>query len=120
MDVNDELIDLEKTGWQVLSTSDQATEIFYGHVLDRSPVMLLPGGTSLSDRDAIVRSMSGQPWSSYEMQDPHVLRPTEDVAAVAYEVVARRAGVTYAALVSSHYVRRDGSWRLFFHQQTPR
>jgi hypothetical protein len=64
MGAEDELVDLEQSGWRVLSTSGEATEIFYSHVLDQSPVMLLPGGTTLTDR--------------------------------------------------------NGRWRLFFHQQTPR
>lgn len=120
MSNEDELVDLEKSGWRVLSSSAEATEIFYGHVLDRSPVMLLPGGMTLTDRDAILESMLGQPWRSYEVRKPRVLRPTEDVGVVAYDVAARRDNATYAALASSHYVRRDGRWKLFFHQQTPR
>jgi hypothetical protein len=120
MRVEEELVDLEKGGWRVLSTSGQAAEIFYRHVLDESPVMLLPGGLTLADRATIVQSMSGQPWTFYEMGELRVLRPTDDIGVVAYDVVANRADVTYEALVSSHYVRRNGSWKLFFHQQTPR
>jgi hypothetical protein len=120
MAVDNELIDLERSGWRVLSTSAEAAEIFYGHVLDEMPVMLLPGGTTLTDRDVILRSMAGQPWSSFEMSEAQVLQPTDDVGVVAYDVLARRDGSSYAALVSSHYVRRDRGWRLFFHQQTPR
>jgi Domain of unknown function (DUF4440) len=120
MGTDDELVDLETSGWRVLSSSDEATRIFYGHVLDESPVMLLPGGMTLTDRDGILRSMSGQPWSTFQLRGPRVLRPTDEVGVVAYDVVAQRDEATYAALVSSHYVRRDGSWKLFFHQQTPR
>jgi Domain of unknown function (DUF4440) len=119
MDAETAMVDLERSGWQALSTSGQAAEIFYGHVLDAAPVMLLPGGTTLTERDTILASMTGQPWSAYDMHEPRVLMPTDDVGVVAYDVVARRADASYSALVSSHYVRRDGSWRLFFHQQTP-
>jgi hypothetical protein len=31
----------------------------------------------------------------------------------------RADGKRYAALVSSAYVKRNGSWKLAFHQQTP-
>jgi hypothetical protein len=82
--------------------------------------MLLPGGMTLTDRDVILRSMSGQPWNSFQFRGRRVLRPTEEIGVVAYDVVAQRDEATYAALVSSHYVHRDGSWKLFFHQQTPR
>jgi hypothetical protein len=54
--------------------------------------MLLPGGMVLDDRETIVQSMSGQPWSSYELQDLRVLQPTEDTGVVTYGVVARRTG----------------------------
>jgi|Tabmets5t2r1_1033131.scaffolds.fasta_scaffold02248_4 hypothetical protein len=120
MGAANELIDLERSGWRVLSTSAEAAGIFYGHVLDRSPVMLLPGGMNLTERDTVLQSMSGQPWSSFEMGETQVLQPTDDVGVVAYDVLARRDHSAYAALVSSHYVHRDGRWRLFFHQQTPR
>jgi hypothetical protein len=37
-----------------------------------------------------------------------------------YSVVAQREGLEpYSAVVSSTYVRRDGEWKLAFHQQTP-
>jgi len=83
--------------------------------------MLLPGGIVLTDRDQVVRSMSGQPWSSFRLEHPQVLQPTPDTAAVHYGVTARRGdGPEYSALVSSLYVRRGEDWKLAFHQQTPR
>lgn len=117
----DDLMDVERRGWHALSTSGRAAVDFYERVLDDAVVMLLPGGTVLDDRDQIVRSMSGQPWSSYALEVHAVLRPTPDTGIVAYGVVAERAGMPpYSALVSSAYVRRSGGWRLTFHQQTPR
>jgi hypothetical protein len=120
MGVEAELLDLEESGWQALSTGGEAARAFYDQVLDRTPTMLLPGGITMTDRETALTSMTGQPWSSYEMGESRILQPAVDVGVVAYDVVAERDGVTYAALVSSHYVRRDGKWRLFFHQQTPR
>ena len=120
MDAHDEVIALETEGWHALSADAGAAAEFYGRVLDETVVMLLPGGMRLTDRDAILQSMSGAPWSSFELDDPQVVPLGADGALVAYGVVAARDGAEYSALVSSAYVRRDGDWRLAFHQQTPR
>jgi hypothetical protein len=82
--------------------------------------MLLPGGLQLDDRAVILDSMSGQPWSSYELEGVQSFQPTEDTAVVTYGVVAQRGEQEYSALVSSVYVHRADGWRLTFHQQTPR
>ncbi|MFI6511224.1 DUF4440 domain-containing protein [Streptosporangium sp. NPDC050855] len=117
----DDVIDLERQGWQALSSTPEAATGFYERILDRTVVMLLPGGMVLDDRAAIVKAMSGRPWSSYELQDPRVSHPTTDTALVTYGVLARRDGAPpYSALMSSLYARRQDGWRLVFHQQTPR
>jgi hypothetical protein len=87
-----ELIELEEQGWRALSSTGEAPGEFYQRVLDDTVVMLLPGGMVLDDRAAIVQSMSGQPWSSFELQDPLVIQPTADTAVVTYGVVAQREG----------------------------
>ncbi|MBV2363152.1 DUF4440 domain-containing protein [Streptomonospora nanhaiensis] len=117
----EEVAELEERGWRALADSAAAATAFYREVLDTDPVMLLPGGLRLADREQIIASMGGQPWSRYRLEEVAVLRPAPDTAVVAYGVVAHRAGAPeYSALVSSHYVRRGGAWRLVFHQQTPR
>jgi hypothetical protein len=115
-----ELIRLEEQGWRALSSTGEAAAEFYDRILDDRVVMLLPGGMVLDDRAAIVQSMSGQPWSSFELDDLRVLQPTADTAVVTYGVVAQREGSPeYSALMSSLYVRRAKGWKLAFHQQTP-
>lgn len=117
----DELLELEEQGWRALSTTGEVAAEFYERVLDDTVVMLLPGGMLLDDRASIVASMSGQPWSSYELDDLRALRPTPDLGIVFYGVVAKRADAPeYRALISSTYVRRDDGWKLTFHQQSPR
>ena len=116
-----ELIDLERQGWRALASTGEQAADFYDRVLDREPVMVLPGGVVLDDRALIVSSMSGQPWSSYQLEDVRELRPTDDVGVVTYGVTAHRPGSDdYSALMSSMYVRRDDGWKLTFHQQSPR
>lgn len=116
-----ELADLEELGWRALSSTGAAAVAFYQLILDESPVMVLPGGLLLDDRAAIIRSVAGQPWSSYHLDGVRVLEPTPDTAVVCYEVTARREGAPpYSALMSSLYVRRADGWKLAMHQQTPR
>jgi hypothetical protein len=110
----DELIDLERRGWEALSSSGRAAVEFYERVLDRDVIMLLPGGMVLEDREAIVRSMAGQPWSSYRLEDLRVLRPATDSAIVFYGVVAQRDDdPAYSALSASSAPtrRRDSASR---------
>ncbi|GAA3930080.1 hypothetical protein GCM10023085_09290 [Actinomadura viridis] len=114
-------VDLERLGWQALSSTPEEATVFYERVLDDTVVMLLPGGMMLDDRTKILKSMAGQPWSSYELDDVRALSPTPDTAIVTYGVTARRDGMPdYSALVSSGYVRREDGWKMTFHQQTPR
>ena len=116
-----ELAGLEQQGWEALSAAGSAAAAFYERQLDGTVVMLLPGGLMLDDRAAMIKSMSGPPWSSYQLQDLRVFQPTPDTGIVVYGVVARRGDASpYSALVSSHYVRRDDGWKMTFHQQTPR
>ncbi len=110
---------LEERGWEALSTPGAGPE-FYREVLDDEVVMLLPGGLRLADREVIIESMSGPPWSAHHLEEIHEHRPTPDTALVTYGVVARRGDVEYSALISSLYVRREQGWRMAFHQQTPR
>lgn len=116
-----ELIDLERQGWRALASTGEQAADFYDRILDREPVMVLPGGVVLDSRPVMVESMSGQRWSSYQLEDMRELRPTDDVGVVTYGVTARRSGSDdYSALMSSMYVRRDDGWKLTFHQQSPR
>ena len=120
MDRDDELIALEIEGWRALAADGAAATEFYSRLLDKSVVMLLPGGVRLGDRYVILESMSGAPWTSFELEDPQVIDLGAAGAIVVYGVVAVREGAAYSALVSSAYVRHDEGWRLVFHQQTPR
>lgn len=115
---HDELLDLERRGWEALSTEGAAAG-FYAQVLSDEVLMLLPGGMVITDRQQIVESMGGTPWSSYELSEPRVLSLGDDVAVVSYRATATRDGSTYEALFASTYVREGGDWRLAVHQQTP-
>lgn len=117
-DQDDDVLAIERRAWQALSTSGAAGE-FYDDVLADEVLMLLPGGLVIDDRAAVVESMGGAPWDSYELRDERVHRVSADVAVVAYAATATRGDHTYDALFSSTYVRDGERWRLSVHQQTP-
>lgn len=119
MSAQDDLIDLERDAWKALSTSGEAAADFYGRVLADDVLMLLPGGMVIDDRGAVIDSMGGAPWDSFELSDERVLTLGEDSAVVAYRATASRGGTEYTALFASTYVRVGGAWRLALHQQTP-
>jgi hypothetical protein len=120
MDITDELVELERRGWQALATEGGAA-VYYDWILDDEPLMLLPGGLVLTDRAAILDSMSGPPWHSFHLEVLRAVMLNDDCGIVAYEVVAERPGTpAYSALMSTTYACRHGQWKVAVHQQTPR
>jgi hypothetical protein len=114
-----DVVDLERAGWHALSTGGGAAAAFYERTLADDVTFLLPGGMVLRDRAAVISSLQGPPWTSYELRDEHVLPLGADAATLTYRVRATRDGAVYEALVNSTYVRDAGSWKLALHQQTP-
>jgi hypothetical protein len=120
MSNRDDLIELEKQAWQALATDGAAAAEFYAEVLAEDVLVLLPGGMVVDDREAVIDSMRGAPWTSFDLSDERVIDLTDDSAMVAYRVTARRPGQDdYTALLSSTYVQEDGAWRMAVHQQSP-
>ena len=111
--------ELERQGWQALSTGPEQATAFYREVLDDEVRMLFPGGLMLTDREQVIESMGGPPWDSHELSEVSVVQPHPDVAVITYRVAAERGGAAYSALAASLYVRRDSRWRMVSHQHTP-
>ena len=62
----------------------------------------------------------GDRWRDLSMDVKGFLEPAPGVAIFTYQVRAtRKTGEPYAAVVSSGYVKRNGAWKMAFHQQTP-
>ena len=120
MNAAEEVLQLEHEGWEALSSSGEEAGRFYAENLAADVLMLLPGGMVLDDREQVIESMSGSPWTSFKLSDERVLELGEGSAVVAYRGTAyREGGEPYTALFNSTYVREDSSWRLAVHQQTP-
>ena len=114
----DRLLLLEEGFW----LSDEA--FFRDHVDDRGLLAFPQAGQmhGVFSRDEVAQSVSTVPgrWRDLRMTNSSLVQPTPDVAILSYRAdVQRGDGAPYAALVTSGYVRRDGGWRLFFHQHSP-
>jgi hypothetical protein len=118
-ETDEEVVGLERRGWEALSSGPRAATTFYGEVLAEDVLFVLPGGMLLDDRRAALESMAGTPWSSFELHEVRVVRLAEGCRTVAYRARAVREDVTYEAIVASTYVRHPDGWRLALHQQTP-
>ncbi len=119
MEGEDELVEMERAGWDALSAGGDVATSHYADVLAERVLFLLPGGMLLDDRPAVIDSMGGEPWSSYRLFDERVIKLGDDAAVLAYRTMATRDGTEYEALVNSTYVRAAGAWKLAVHQQTP-
>ncbi|MGA9749027.1 MAG: nuclear transport factor 2 family protein [Nocardioides sp.] len=113
----DDLMDLERAGWDALCTGDGAT--FYADLMTEDGFMVLAHGQAL-DRPGVTASLRGAaPWSDYRIDDPHLVTTGADSAALVYRATARRPGAEdFTARMTSVYVRVTGRWRLALYTQT--
>lgn len=86
----------------------------------RGAVFVFPYPAGILQGNAIFREKDvAQRWRSVEMSDRYLSRRGE-IAALAYRVLAERAGEpVLAAICSSSYLRDNGTWLRLTHQQTP-
>lgn len=90
--------------------------------LDPECVMAFPAPAGIVAGPAIAESLAGAPrWSSVEMAERRVGRPSADLLVFAYRARGLRDGsaAPYGAYCTSTYCRNGGGWRLIQHQQTP-
>lgn len=107
----------EEDGWKALSTTGGAA-YYREHVTDDG-IMVFPDMV-LSNDACIAAIERATPRAWFRIEEPRVMRLTEDSAVVTYRASAQRdAQPQDTALMSSVYVRRDGAWKLAFRQQTP-
>ena len=112
-----ELEEIERHGWQALSGPSGAD--FYDELMADDGLMAFPG--AVFDKQATVRAIAdARPWATFEMSEVRVIEASPQTGIVTYRATAQREGeAPYHALFTSVYARRDGSWRLMLHQQTP-
>ncbi|MDF1500977.1 MAG: nuclear transport factor 2 family protein [Anaerolineales bacterium] len=115
----DDILELERHGWQALSAGGDAGKMFYEHILREDALMLFPGGMRIQGRQQILESLGGRPWASFEILEPELIDLTPKAKTIVYRVEARReAAPLYEAHISSTYVFEDETWKLVLHQQS--
>ena len=115
MDLANTLLALEEGFWK--SDAD-----FYRQHLTDDAEMLLPAPAGILNKAQTVETIVSSPrWTRVRFSDVHLRRLSDDVAVLIYRGTADRNGgeAPYDTLASSTYVRRDASWTLALHQQTP-
>lgn len=73
------------------------------------------------NKDDIARMISDTArWRDLDLEVKGCLEPAAGLAILAYVAKAMRMNNdTYAAAVTSAYVKRNGAWKMVLHQQTP-
>lgn len=114
------IVELERQGWESLSSDPGKAKEFYDAVLADDALMLFPGEIRLVGKAQILATMGGPPWQSFEISETQTVHLSETAQAVTYKVVAQREGAKpYKALICSTYARRSSGWQLIVHQHTP-
>ena len=114
----DDLLDVERRGWDALCRSDGGS--FYGRIMTPDAVMVLVNGMIL-DAKAVVETLNASPpWESYSIDDVRLVPTGEASAALVYRATAVRAAQDepFVALMTSHYRLVDGAPALTLYQQT--
>jgi hypothetical protein len=118
MELDKQLMDIERKLW-----SNDA--VFYRNNLIEESLLVF-SETGVITRDVAVDAIlaenaEGRRWAEVQFDEVRRLRLADDAALLTYKVTARweHEESKYSALASSVYIKRDGVWKLAFHQQTP-
>jgi hypothetical protein len=113
--VDQEVLDLERDFW-LIGGGNPA--FWQEHCADDAILALPTGIMSKADTVGVMETSRG--WETVQFDEVHEVR-TGDTVIVSYRATGRAEGELddYNAVVSSAYARRDGIWRLVFHQQSP-
>ena len=111
----DELLALEDGFWRAAGSRAAYT----AHLADDA-VHVFPGW-GVSEPERVLQAVETvEPWQTFSIDDPQLVRLGDDAAALVYTARAQRAGQEpYVAAMTSVYRRAGGSWELVIHQQTP-
>jgi hypothetical protein len=114
MSLQQELLSLEKGFWS-------GGPDFYRKNLDNQCLVAFTEMASVMSKEQVASAVKDEHrWKSVDLKQKGLLELESGVAMLTYEADCERAnGEHYSALVSSGYVKRDGQWKMAFHQQTP-
>ena len=119
MAIQDELLELERAGWD--SLCQRTGDEFYGNLMTDDALMVLANGMVM-DRRMVVKSLADAPaWADYEIDDPRLVTVGHGAYALVYTGTGRRdGGDDFVGIMTSIYLKQDDVWRLAFYQQTPK
>jgi ketosteroid isomerase-like protein len=118
----DDIIAMEKRFWQTLV--DGSTDVAVG-MLSEPALMVSQHGAMQFDHDGYRKMADNDEYKllSYALSNMQVLRPTDDVAILTYEVdqttKEKDREVRMRVSDSSTWVRRDGRWLCAIHTESP-
>ena len=112
MNVREDLLAIERKLWS-------GGKAEYQRTLDEKCLIAFTEMAGVSSRDEIADQAGANRWQDLSIEVEGFLQPTDDVAILTYHASAEAKGEPYEARVSSGYVRRNGGWKMMFHQQTP-
>lgn len=116
--LQDELYDIEEGFW--LKGRDHFIDHLEEQCLLAFPQMGQMHGVYSRDEVAATASTEPGRWRDLKVSDRQIIQPTPDLSIISYRAEALRGdGEPYAAMVSSGYARRQGGWKLAFHQHSP-
>ena len=114
MSLQDELITVERGFW-----TEGAD--YYKKNLDDIRDGLRRDGRCVQERRDCRDNPGANRWRDLSIEPKGFLEPAPGFAILTYQVQAKRkTGEPYGGVVTSGYVKRNGEWKMVFHQQTPK
>ena len=93
-------------------------EAYRTHTDDQCLVVFAKMAGTMSREDIAKAAEKGR-WRDVKMQEKGLSKLSDSSVVISYECTATgKDGKPHHAYVSSGYARRDGGWKLAFHQQT--
>ena len=116
----DDLLALEHAGWA--SLCDGTGSDFYGDLMSDSGVMVLANGSVMTRNDVVEALAQAPPWERYEIDDVRLVELGADSTALVYIGTGYRGDndPPFVGVMTSVYVRHNGTWKLALYQQTPK
>jgi hypothetical protein len=118
MSLAEELLSFEHKQFRALASADEAVAFYREYLIEDG---LLAGPFGILDRETTIQMVPKSALlTDYNIKSPQFVQLTESSALIVYQMTQNRQGMDpYDANVCTVYVRRDGQWRIAFHQQTP-
>jgi hypothetical protein len=120
MDFAETLISLEYELWTAMTAPARRESFFRERLLDEGGLTVMEP-LCMIDRETVIKeAAAAPPVLEFRIDEPRVIRLTDDSGLVVYHMTHRREGQpNRAGGVTSVYVRREGTWWLAYHQVTP-